>query len=291
MPTATLTDPRTITDINNNSYRPRNMPPPLWIACHTSESMSRVRDLNNFCKGHEVSYNRLVDDRDILVAVEDADAPWAAMGANKYAYHVCWTSSFAAWSRGQWLDPDAGNDGINELAALRNGAKVIAYWISKSQAEGRPIPAEWIGGGSIPPWGRTGVCGHQDFGAWGGGHHDPGWPNFPADTLLDDVRALLGGAPPAQPVTPTPPPVVAPDTNPDKYADWLLYQGNPRNDVDRVMRVQTRLKRAYASYAGHLDVDGDFGPMTKAAVVEFQRRSNIVTDGIVGPMTAAALKP
>lgn len=287
--TVPIADPRTITDINPNAYAPRGLPSPMWIACHTSESMSRVRDLNGFCKTHEVSYNRLVDDRDILVAVEDGNAPWAAMGANKYAYHLCWTSSFAAWSRNQWLDPDAANDGINERQALRNGAKVIAYWISKSRDEGRPIPVQWIGGGAQPPWGLAGICGHQDFGQWGGGHHDPGWPNFPADMLLSDVNELLTGVA-APPVAP-PPPVVAPGTNPAAYADWMLYQGNPRNDVDKVMRVQRRLQRAYAAYAGHLAVDGDFGPMTKAAVVEFQRRSSIVQDGIVGPMTAAALKP
>jgi hypothetical protein len=187
----TLADPRTITDLNSNCYAPRGLPAPMWIACHTSESMSRVRNLNNFCKGAGVSYNRLVDDRDVLVAVEDGNAPWAAMGANKYAYHVCWTSSFAAWSRGQWLDPNTDDDGIDERQALRNGAKVIAYWISQSQAAGRPIPAQWIGGGTIPPWGRNGICGHQDFGQWGGGHHDPGYPNFPADVLIADVQALL----------------------------------------------------------------------------------------------------
>lgn len=285
---STLTDPRTITRLTDNCYAPRGLPSPMWIACHTSESLSRVVNLAAFCEGAGVSYNRLVDDRDILVAVEDGNAPWAAMGANKYAYHVCWTSSFAGWSRGQWLDPDAANDGVNERQALRNGAKVIAYWIQQSSIrDHRPIPARWIGDGSIPPWGRNGICGHMDFGQWGGGHHDPGL-NFPKDILLADVNELLGGT--ATP-DPTPPPVVAPGTNPDAYADWLLYKGNPRNDEDRVKRVQRRLQRAYAAYAGHLEVDGDYGVQTDAAVREFQRRSKLVVDGIVGPMTAAALKP
>lgn len=284
---AVLTDPRTLTRITGNRYSPRGMPSPMWIACHTSESMSRALNLARYCEGAGVSYHRLVDDRDILVAVEDGDAPWAAVGANKYAYHLCWTSSFAAWSRGQWLDPDAANDGINERQALRNGAKVIAYWIQKSNHDGRPIPAQWIGGAGIP-WGRNGICGHADFGQWGGGHHDPG-TNFPRDVLLADVIGLLTGTTPTPP--PAPPPVVAPGTDPDKYSDWMEYQGKPAPNMERVKAIQTRLKRMYAGYAAHLEVDGLFGPVTGAAVREFQRRSHLIIDGIVGPMTAAALKP
>lgn len=36
-------------------------------------------------------------------------------------------------------------------------------------------------------------------------------------------------------------------------------------------------------------VDGDFGPLTRAAVVAFQRQEGLSPDGIVGPLTHAAL--
>lgn len=36
-------------------------------------------------------------------------------------------------------------------------------------------------------------------------------------------------------------------------------------------------------------VDGVFGPVTKAAVEQFQKDANLAVDGIVGPMTWAAL--
>jgi peptidoglycan hydrolase-like protein with peptidoglycan-binding domain len=36
-------------------------------------------------------------------------------------------------------------------------------------------------------------------------------------------------------------------------------------------------------------IDGDFGPKTKAAVIEFQRQLGVTADGIVGPVTHAAI--
>ena len=47
-----------------------------------------------------------------------------------------------------------------------------------------------------------------------------------------------------------------------------------------VIRVQGAL---------NLDADGVFGLMTKAAVMDWQRRNNLTEDGIVGPKTYAAL--
>jgi hypothetical protein len=39
----------------------------------------------------------------------------------------------------------------------------------------------------------------------------------------------------------------------------------------------------------NLSQDGDFGPLTRAAVVSFQGNHGLVTDGIVGPLTWAAI--
>jgi peptidoglycan hydrolase-like protein with peptidoglycan-binding domain len=50
--------------------------------------------------------------------------------------------------------------------------------------------------------------------------------------------------------------------------------------------AQYLLVRRTLSYT---QIDGAFGPVTKAAVEEFQRGSGLTVDGIVGPVTWAAL--
>jgi peptidoglycan hydrolase-like protein with peptidoglycan-binding domain len=44
-----------------------------------------------------------------------------------------------------------------------------------------------------------------------------------------------------------------------------------------------------ASQLAPLEIDGEFGPKTNAKVQEFQRRNNLVPDGVVGPQTKQAL--
>lgn len=51
--------------------------------------------------------------------------------------------------------------------------------------------------------------------------------------------------------------------------------------------IQQRLNRLHGL---DVDEDGIFGPATRAAVIEFQIRHNLATDGIVGPETMTALK-
>jgi hypothetical protein len=56
---------------------------------------------------------------------------------------------------------------------------------------------------------------------------------------------------------------------------------------DEVKWVQTSLNRVMG--AG-LDVDGVVGPMTRGAIMAFQRSEGLAADGIVGPITKAALQ-
>ncbi|AKF14889.1 endolysin [Mycobacterium phage MOOREtheMARYer] len=285
-PAGKIADPGVYLLTKANRYENRDGKPwPFWIALHTSESRSRARDLRQYCETHEVSYHGIGDDREVIRMVRDEDGSWSAVGANNLAYHYCFSSSFAGWSREAWLDPNPA-DGYNEREALRLGAKQVAFWIQLSIERGRPIPLEWIKGRGTPPWGHNGICDHSSFGAWGGGHSDVGH-NFPVNTFMDDVRFWLTGTE-APPIAAAPP-VVLPGTNPDRYADWLEYAGKPNPNRDRVAAIQAAMNRPPTPFG--LDVDGIFGPLTRLAVIGFQQHVHLVADGIVGPMTAAALNP
>ena len=63
-----------------------------------------------------------------------------------------------------------------------------------------------------------------------------------------------------------------------------LYYGCTGNDVKT---LQTNLK-TLGYYSG--SIDGSFGPVTRNAVLAFQRACSIIVDGIVGPQTRAALE-
>lgn len=54
-----------------------------------------------------------------------------------------------------------------------------------------------------------------------------------------------------------------------------------------VLQVQLNKKSASSP---SLKVDGSFGPLTRAAIIEFQRQAGLTVDGIVGPKTNAALE-
>jgi N-acetyl-anhydromuramyl-L-alanine amidase AmpD len=283
-PVSAIANPVNRSRLSPNRSVGRGGVTPRWIVWHTQEGGRTAWDLAGFTAnpGSQVSYNGVVDDVEIVLTVDWANKPWSAANANAYAYHLCAAGSYAAWSRGKWLEKDA-SDGKNEDAELTNLARVSA-WLCQQH----DIPATYIGGHGIP-WGSDGICGHMDFGAWGGGHHDPG-QNFPWDEGIRRVRAFLGGAAPVP--LPTPVPIgpgggtpVDPATSP--YFTGVLYLAS---EGPQVTELQRRLKAAYSSYAGQLPVDGDFGPLTDAAVRVFQSRSGLTVDGIVGPQTAAALK-
>ncbi|MFJ9708481.1 peptidoglycan-binding protein [Streptomyces sp. NPDC101234] len=78
--------------------------------------------------------------------------------------------------------------------------------------------------------------------------------------------------------------------------DGVWYAGNSRTRDATVgygqagpdvAEVQCLLRRAGVSPGG---IDGMFGPLTRGAVVRFQKRAGLIGDGIVGPRTWKALR-
>jgi zinc D-Ala-D-Ala carboxypeptidase len=60
-----------------------------------------------------------------------------------------------------------------------------------------------------------------------------------------------------------------------------LSQGASGEDV---RQLQVRIA-GYPGTGGHLGIDGDFGPATRAALVRFQQAYGLSADGIAGPQT------
>lgn len=65
----------------------------------------------------------------------------------------------------------------------------------------------------------------------------------------------------------------------------MLRQG----DTGEVVRAAQFLLNGRGASVGKWGADGEFGPMTKEAVLAFQRRNSLEADGIIGPETWAAL--
>lgn len=106
------------------------------------------------------------------------------------------------------------------------------------------------------------------------------------ESVSMEALSSMGAAQPAPvvkpaeikvPVTPTTTPVQAAKLEP-------LPPAGPYKPT--AIEIQTALKNA-GFYTG--DVDGKVGPMTKKAVIEFQKANSLEADGKVGPKTWGAL--
>lgn len=159
-----------------------------WIVIHTQEGgKGDALALANYCVGAGVSYNYIVDGIRTALLVNDELAPWAAVEANAVGVHICGAGTYAAWERDKWLETDA-SDGLSEDAMLWRMARVVAFLADKYD-----IPLVRVEGIDGWPVDR-GVCGHKDFGARGGGHHDPG-ENFPWDELIRRAQTFYTSQP------------------------------------------------------------------------------------------------
>lgn len=127
---------------------------------------------------------------------------------------------------------------------------------------------------------RSGECGIKWGREWGKAdemHFQVMWPE--GDKRWAELLEKLGQS--------TPPPIIIPE-QPIAWAPLLQY-GSQGSAVLELQRDMNRSFRGYAAMP--LIEDGEFGPATKSAVQEFQRRSpdGLEADGIVGIKTWASL--
>lgn len=104
---------------------------------------------------------------------------------------------------------------------------------------------------------------------------DRGWRIYSAD-----IAQLTGARP-----TPSPSGAKASSMlSSYSRANTPLLQNGSRGQAVKDIQSELKVLKLYSS-----NVDGDFGPMTRQAVVQFQRQHRLTADGVVGPATWAAL--
>jgi N-acetyl-anhydromuramyl-L-alanine amidase AmpD len=260
---ATVSPPpfRQLDFMTGGGRSPRTRKPTNWLL-HTEEGNSSAEQLARYCDGsHNVSYHYTLRDGVLCKVVDTDSASWSVLSANAFTLNLCFAGSKAGWSRAQWL-------------AIESDIEIAAY-IAARDCGTYSIPADVI----MPPYhAAPGISDHkyvtEELNI--GTHHDVG-DNFPWDVFAQYVNkyatAMLAGS--------------KGTTDTTAQAGVVLRRGSTGPMVEK---LQERLRTAYSAYAGHLVVDGDYGPLTEAAVREFQHRAGLTVDGIAGPVTLAALK-
>jgi peptidoglycan hydrolase-like protein with peptidoglycan-binding domain len=105
----------------------------------------------------------------------------------------------------------------------------------------------------------------------------------PSETATLPPAATSTNTPLALPISTNTPIPSATSTSPPAIPDWPLFRQGDQGPEVRAIQHLLRFK------GQNLDVDGIFGPQTRAAVVAFQNQSGLNPDGIVGPLTWSAL--
>jgi N-acetyl-anhydromuramyl-L-alanine amidase AmpD len=200
-----------------------------------------------------------VDADSIVQCVRDEDVAWHAPGANHDGIGVEHAGRAKQTGR-EW-------DDAYSKAVLGRSAGLVAELCRKYK-----IPVTWLYAADLKA-GKRGITTHKAVSdAFRKSNHwDPG-PGFPVEAYLSLVRGKLGKphVPEEEALKPPPP------TLQKGSAGWL------------VKRLQ-RLLRQHGCFPEPAAIDGDFGPVTEAAVQAFQELHGLEPDGIVGPLTWQAL--
>lgn len=259
--------------VYNSKFTPGRTAPLRWVVIHdmeapegssTAESVSAwsAREL-----GIRSSWHVACDNDSSIQSVSAKNTAWHAPNANSGGFGIE-QAGYARQSRSEWLD-------VYSLAVIDRTARVAAAVCVEYG-----IPVKHLSNDEIRA-GHKGIISHRDVTNalnGGSGHFDPG-PSYPWDVLLAKVAGYVAQINSGGIDTP-----VSPNITPPKPAAEVLRLGHYG---PAVASLQTRLKAAGFNPGV---IDGDFGPMTQAAVIAFQKRNGLNPDGEYGPLTRKALE-
>jgi hypothetical protein len=224
-----------------------------------------------------------------LVLRKDGLEATQCVPMDRKAWHACAANPYSDSLELEGFEKDGFGD-----AELDAAAAIVAWGLIR-----RGLPCRWAEHGE-----GEGFCSHYDLGAAGGGHFDittdrAVWLAFAARVeaaysafgvgplpawALDGLPPLAAiGAPPPAPVGWTP------SGTTRKLADD--EPGAP--PVGSILWVQEKLVALKIPLAPGFACDGLNGPITRAALVAFQRHAGFAAadvDGLIGPRTMAALE-
>lgn len=207
--------------------------------------------------GNMPSLNVLVNGR------ADLPGPLSQLGLGRDGtYYVIAAGRANHAGRGQWKGVTAGNSSFIGIEAENTGKSTDPWPAVQLDAYYRGVAAILRHLNQDADM----CCGHKEFALPMGRKGDPHSLDM-HDFRKEVARHLSAVAPP--------PLIPAVDSN-DRPT---LRRGSANNPKDAVKELQRGL-----GITGN-KVDGVFGPMTEAAVRQFQRDHGLVPDGIVGPKT------
>jgi hypothetical protein len=237
----------------------------LWFVLHTQEGHSKsARNLANYlCNNDDqVSYHYTVDNDGQAYNIVDTKklANSVFEPGNSKSINLCFAGSFASWSPQDWFDQMRHGIDVAAQIAVRDARRyrLKVRVISPEEAKN----------------GQTGITDHNGVRiATGKGDHTDVGAGFPWNYFRQKLSEYAGEVTPA-------PTVMA-------YAEQIetIALGAVSRDV---AKIQGHLNLKNVADAGLLE-DGEFGPLTHAAVVQFQKDRGLVGDGKVGPRTLTLL--